>query len=135
LDDAKKTISSFTEQTGIAFEKHAIGIEYYYYFNKEKRTDKLIVGLPELFSIIATEMMDVSITEKHVENAILGSKLFSSTTSRFINDKQFVKRILNQYKALELIDSYWNKEKSTLYWRLTTKGRKVRDDMIVIRNT
>jgi hypothetical protein len=133
LDEAKNTISSFTEQTGVAFENHGVKIEYYYHSNRTKIEKTLIVGLRELFSIIATEMMDVSITESYVEKAILRSKLLSPAYD--FCDRQFVKRILNQYKALNLIDSYWNKENSTLYWRLTAKGRKVRDDMILIRNT
>jgi len=135
LDDAKSTISSFTEQTGVAFEKHVTEIEYYYYDNNNtKKIEKIYVSSPKLFSIIATEMMGVSITEKHIEKAILRSKLFSPSGHNF-KDNQFLKRILNQYKALKLMDSFWSKEKSILYWRLTTKGRKVRDDMILIRNT
>jgi len=134
LDDAKSTISSFTEQTGVAFEKHEIEIEYYYFYYEKKIINNITVSLPELFSIIATEMMDVSITEIHIKSAILGSKFFSSSSS-YLTDKQLIKRILNQYKALKLLDSYWSKENSTLYWRLTAKGRKVRDDMILIRNT
>jgi hypothetical protein len=135
LDDAKSTISSFTEQTGLAFEEHEIEIEYYYNNNRNKMKGKITVSLPELFSIIATEMMDLSINEKLIENAILRSKLFSSSNSLYLTDSQFIKRILNQYKALKLMDSFWSKEKSTLYWRLTAKGCKVRDDMILIRNT
>jgi len=134
LDEAKSTISSFAEQNGVAFENHEIEIEYYYYYYKEKQKKIITVSLPELFSIIATEMMDVSITETSVNNTILKSKLFFSPYDLYFYDNQFVKRILNQYKALKLMDSFWSKENKTLYWNLTSKGRKVRDDMILIRN-
>jgi len=134
LDDAKSTISSFSKQTGVAFEEHEIEIEYFYYDNYNRKTiKKMDVSLPELFSIIATEMMEVSITEVHAARAILRSKLFSSSTSLYLSDSQLIKRILNQYKALKLMYSSFNEKNSTLYWGLTAKGQKVRDDMILIR--
>jgi hypothetical protein len=45
-----------------------------------------------------------------------------------------VKKMLNQYRALNLVYSYWNNDNRELYWGLTNKGRKVRDDTILIRN-
>ena len=51
-----------------------------------------------------------------------------------LDDKQFVKKMLNQYWALNLVYSYWNNDNRELYWGLINKGSKVRDDTILIRN-
>jgi hypothetical protein len=76
-------------------------------------------------------MLDVTIAESEIFNAIK-FKMFTGNT--FFADHQLVKRIMNQFKALGLVYSFWSKEKSNLYWGLTTKGQKVRDDMTLIRN-
>jgi len=137
LTDAQATILSFTEQSNVAFEecKFEIEVEYSYLFHgyNRKDTTKIHFYLPELFSIIATEMMDVMITEDHVKSTIATSKRFPKSSC--IIDNQLVKKILNQLKALKFVYSDWKEKQSKLYWGLTAKGRKVRDDMIVIRNT
>jgi len=139
LAEAKKMVVALTEQTDVAFEECEFTIEYYYFKKRSTGSDKILssitIGLPALFVIIATEMMAVSLAEIHVEKAITGSKLFPSSYSCSLNDRQLIKRILNQLEALKLINSNWSKSSSTLYWSLTAKGRKVRDDMILIRST
>ena len=140
LTNAESTIASFAEQPNVAFEECEIDIETWYPsnsgsgigFKTVQVSHTINVGLPKLFSIIATEMMDVKISEIHIENTIESSNLFSR--SFHIRDKQLVKRVLNQLKALKLVTSSWDEKKSVLLWGLTDKGRKVRDDMILIRN-
>jgi hypothetical protein len=134
LDDAQQTITSFTTQNNVAFNGCTVKIDYIYYYGNDKRkaSDSKEIMLPQLFSIIATEMMDVALTESAIEN-ILKKKLFTTSYNYYFNDAQLIKRLLNQLKALGLIYSYWSNEKSTLFWGLTPKGCKVRDDMILIR--
>ena len=91
------------------------------------------ISLRDLFITIATEMMEVSIVESLVEEAIKVKFLFGKDRC-YLDDKQFVKKMLNQYKALNLVYSSWNDNNRKLYWGLTNKGRKVRDDFILIRN-
>ena len=79
-------------------------------------------------------MMEVSIVEPLVERAIK-VKFLSGKKENYFDDKQFVKKMLNQYRALNLVYSYWNDDNRELYWGLTNKGRKVRDDFILIRNS
>jgi len=135
LSDAKKIISSFSEQPDVAFDECEIEIEVEWYSTKARRdcTQKKIVSLPVLFSIIATEMMDVAISEQHVENAI--KKSLQLQLLSHMKDNQLVKRIFNQFRVLGLVRSSWDAKKSALYWGLTDKGHKVRDDMILIRNS
>lgn len=51
------------------------------------------------------------------------------------DDPQFVKQILNQFKAAGLLHSSWNKSKSTLFWSLTKKGVLTRDQMMLIKKS
>jgi hypothetical protein len=134
LQKANNEIESFTVQNNIAFDDCEIKIDYHYYQSNLRRNNSIKISLPNLFSIISTEMMDVIITESTVCNAIK-RHILSSSSDYYFNDDQLVKRILNQLKALGLLYSFWSNEKACLYWGLTTKGQKVRDDMILIRNT
>lgn len=133
LKAAREEISFLTEETDIAFEDCEVKIEYHYQSQSGLRAGSLNVSLQDLFITIATEMMEVSIVEPLVEKAIKVKFLFGKRESR-LDDKQFVKKMLNQYRALNLVCSYWNNDNRELYWGLTNKGRKVRDDTILIRN-
>ena len=133
LKAAREEISFLTEETDIAFEDCKVKIEYHYQSQSGLRAGSLNVSLQDLFITIATEMMEVSIVEPLVEKAIKVKFLFGKRESR-LDDKQFVKKMLNQYRALNLVCSYWNNDNRELYWGLTNKGRKVRDDTILIRN-
>ncbi len=132
LKNANKIIASLTIQNNVGFDDCNIQIDYHYYDNNFSRNYSNTYTLPELFKVIATQMMDVSITEDAVLNAIK-NYMFSSTSGKYFNDNQLIKRLLNQFKALGLLSSFWSNEKSALYWGLTAKGQKVRDDMILIR--
>lgn len=134
LQNANNIIASFTMQNNVAFDDYNIQIDYYYYDRNHIRRDSgQTIVLPKLFSVFATQMMDVAITEEMALNAIK-SHMFSSTHDKYFKDKQLIKRLLNQFKALGLLYSSWSNEKSNLFWGLTPKGQKVRDDMILIRN-
>lgn len=133
LKAAREEISFLTEETDIAFEDCEVKIEYHYQSQSGLRAGSLNVSLQDLFITIATEMMEVSIVEPLVEKAIKVKFLYGKRESR-LDDKQFVKKMLNQYRALNLVYSYWNNDNRELYWGLTNKGRKVRDDTILIRN-
>lgn len=133
LKAAREEISFLTEETDIAFEDCEVKIEYHYQSQSGLRAGSINASLQELFITIATEMMEVSIVESLVEKSIKVKFLYGKKESR-LDDKQFVKKMLNQYRALNLVYSYWNNDNRELYWGLTSKGRKVRDDAILIRN-
>ena len=133
LKNAESKISSLTLQTDIAFEDMDIEIKYHYEGQYGTNYRSVKTSLVEIFKIIATEMMDVSVTESFVESAIK-SKYLSSTYGKYLDDNQFVKKLLNQYRALNLVYSKWSDKNKSLYWRLTEKGCKVRDDMILLKN-
>lgn len=133
LKAAREEISFLTEETDIAFEDCEVKLEYHYQSQSGLRAGSINVSLQDLFITIATEMMEVSIVEPLVEKVIKVKFLYGKKESR-LDDKQFVKKMLNQYRALNLMYYYWNNDNRELYWGLTNKGRKVRDDTILIRN-
>lgn len=133
LKEANEEIFSLTEQNNIAFENQEIKIEFHYYEDHRKQNRWVTTNLKEIFKVIATEMMDVAITEYSIEETIK-SKFYSGNYLVYLNDSQFVKKILNQFRALNLINSSWSKDNKKLFWGLTSKGRKVRDDLILIKN-
>ena len=132
LFEANKVIVSFTTQNNVAFDDCNINIEYYYYDGNVKRSSNKFASLPRIFSAIATQMMDVTIPETSISYAI-EKQIVKSANSIHLSDSQSIKRIMNQFKALGLVYSFWSDGKSDLYWGLTPKGQKVRDDMILIK--
>lgn len=138
--EKQKIIDSLTEQTDLAFDNCNIYFKYYYYRTvysgsrtKSEKTNKdKNIPLLDLFKVISLEMLDVSITEKGVENAIK-SKLFDETTSIYFEDSQIIKFILNQLCELKLIYSKWSSNQSALFWGVTEMGKKVRNDLLLIR--
>ena len=135
LSEAKKQILSLTRISDVAFEGYIIDIEYKrkvaHYTPSFGTIQK---SLPELFKIIATQMMDVALTEKGIEVTLLEFLFPTETYYYSFADPQFVKKILNQLKALNLLYSQWNDAKATLFWGVTTKGELERNKMILVRN-
>lgn len=137
IEEKDKSIRSLTEQSDLAFEDYPISIPYHYVFtygsrSKEQRNEKVDTSLQELFKIISTEMLDVMVSELAVERVIKRKLPFKGETNS-ISDSQFVKKILNQFKALGLIDSKWDAPKNVLFWGLTKKGEKLRNDLTLFR--
>ena len=137
LGKANQTIQSLTMQNDVAFDNVPVSISYSYSFHNgvysSQASDTVSTSLKEIFIILSTEMMDVSITESKMIDAIIEQLSFKGS-SQYIYDSQLMKRILNQLKALGLVYSTWGKERKALYWGLTKKGEKVRNDMILIRS-
>lgn len=141
LTAAQKTIKELTSTTDIAFEECTFEIKYKYSVSQGKGTafssktysSSQVIPLPEIFEAIATEMMDVMIGERNIESVI--KTLINCSHSVYLEDKLVIKRILNQLKQLNLLHSSWSEKNKVLYWGLTQKGIKVRDDRILIKNT
>lgn len=134
LNDAMEIVHSFTEIKNVAFESCDVKLDYHYTpMGGSRRRGSIEKKLPEIFKVIATEMMDVSLTESAISDAII-SKFTSITGSNvYFDDSQQVKIILNQLRALDLIFSSWSEDRRKLYWGLTAKGKIYRDEMIVMK--
>lgn len=134
LNAAKKELIGIGKNSNIAFEDCPIKVSYVKsnglqgvsYGHKE-------VLLTTIFKIIATEMMEVSVNEEGLSD-ILRKKIFQREWALCsFEDPQFVKQILNQFKALGLVMASWNPDRTTLFWELTEKGEQIRDDMLLIK--
>ena len=141
LDEANKTIKELTSADELAFDDCIYEIKYSYTvyhgkgtsFNSNSYSSIQTLSLPEIFETIATEMMDVKITEKIIELRI--KNLINCDHSIHLDDNLIIKKILNQLRQLGLIYSSWDKNNKALYWGLTTKGTKVRNDKILIKKS
>lgn len=135
LRAAREEVSSLMEQTDIAFEHQEIKIEYYYKNRTQNHKNHEIkkVSLSDIFKAISIEMLDISISESRIKD-VIKTQFLPDYYERGFDDQQLVKKLLNQYRALELISSSWSDSSKALYWGLTKKGRKMRDDMTLIKN-
>lgn len=137
LASVKQELQTITEPSGVAFEGCSISIAYRKDngHNYAPTNGKITRELPELFKIIATEMLDVSLTESAIDT-ILRQKLFAEDSYAYsFRDPQFIKQILNQLKAANLLYSSWSDEKSRLYWGSTKKGELVKNEMVLIKES
>ena len=136
LMEANSQISSLTQVSDLAFDGCKVEIKYKKHSgNYSPIYSSVEKTLPEVFKIIATQMMDVALAEKAIESTLL-LWLFPRETFKYsFVDNQLIKLILNQLKALGLIYSNWNKDRSELYWGLTIRGEAERNQMILVRNT
>lgn len=132
LKEAKKELVALTTQTDVAFEDQAIEIKYHYRTKYGLEHGCVKTNLVKIFEIVSTQMMDVAILETAIENT-LKRYFLGDSISKYLDDEQFVKKILNQFRALKLIYSDWNEERKVLFWGLTKKGCKVRDELILIK--
>lgn len=138
LADLESTVNSLTQQSDVKFEDCKIKIQYEYkkenlMGEKDKKTGTVTTDLKRLFLIIATEMMDVTVAEPALMKALETQLPLKGETPK-LKDRQFVKRILNQFRALDLVFSRWEDDRRVLFWGLTIKGEKERDDQILIKN-
>ena len=133
LYSTKLEMCSLTYASDVAYETCTLTIVYNHVAGLTSSSQgSRSVALPDLFNIIAIEMLDVSISEEAIEKALLNS-LFGNSMLYSFSDKQFVKKVLNQLKALNLISSHWDNDHSILYWELTTRGKKLRDENTLIK--
>ena len=135
LQAANDEIANLTVQTNIAFENKDISIKFYYLDSEHSRVDSTTkASLAEIFDVIALEMLNVSISEYAIEKIIRDKFCYRRLYGvGYINDQQLIKKLLIQFRALGLITSTWVEEQKALFWELTKKGEKVRDDHVLMR--
>ncbi|UWN96412.1 hypothetical protein NQ488_03610 [[Bacteroides] pectinophilus] len=78
-------------------------------------------------------MMDVSLTGSAISDAIKSKYASIIGCMVYFNDSQQIKVILSQLRALGLIYSSWSENAGKLYCGLTIRGRRYRDEMIVVK--
>lgn len=134
LKEAKDTIDELTPNQELAFEECTFKVSFYYYLSSTsgvKHYDSVVLSLPYIFSSISLEMTDVMISQWNVERII--KDLIKCKHKFYIEDESFIKKALIQLKNLDLLCSSWNETSKSLYWGLTKKGTRTRDDMLLIK--
>ena len=134
LSIAEKEIVLLTADSDVAFDDCVFEFHYKYYRgNAQYYHEKKSFKLPELFRVISIAMVDVALSEIAIKIAM--EKQLTGEKTHF-SDEQAVKRVLIQLQALGLVNSKMGTDKdgrAHLYWSLTPKGIKTRNDMVLIK--
>ena len=131
LSTTKEELLSMVNEGDVAYESYDIAISYVRSRNGHTSEGQRSKKLPELFEVIALEMMDVAVTEKKIDMALRRSLFGEDSHLYSFKDAQFVKRLLAQCKALGLVSSRWSEADSKIFWQLTQKGEAERTKRIV----
>lgn len=121
VSEKQSIIDSLMEQNDIAFEDCNIKFDYYYF--------KTVYSGSKSKSEKVSDNKSIPLIVKAIK-----SKLFKEDNDIYFSDSQIVKQVLMQLSELKLIYSFWSDSKSTLFWNLTEKGEKLRNDYLLIRN-
>ena len=136
-DEADLLISELTSYNELAYEDYQLQISFSYMMSsfdslRPIQNEEIVsITLPELFEIIAIELINPKITEKTIKDAIIHKLMPDRYLCRF-SDEQLVKKILTQLKALGLIIASVDETNSTTYWSLTSKGQIEADKKLLV---
>jgi len=130
--EKQRTIDSFKENSDLQFEECIIHFEYYYYAGSSRIHRKIDIPLVDIFKVISLQLLDVSKTESSLEFSIKNSLIDNNKHIHF-SDAQIIKVVLNQLQELGLIFSKWSSENKNLYWGITAKGKRLRNELTLIR--
>lgn len=130
INKKESIIASFVERNDLAFEDEALKIDYEYrtiknnqsfYYNTYEN-----VEFVEIFKAISINMINIGITETKIKSVI---ESILKKPNAIIKDDLVVKQILLQFYGLGLIYSKWSNSKKYLYWYLTDKGVRTRNEL------
>ncbi|MBQ6303751.1 MAG: DUF4062 domain-containing protein [Clostridiales bacterium] len=136
IQEKQTQIDSYSKSNDLAFEDYLVHFEYTYYDygSNVKHYRKQDILLIDVFRVISVQMLNVMITEKSIVNAI-STNIFKTNRTVHFDDPQIIKIILNQLTELGLIYSIWRDNKSDLFWGLTEKGIRKRNELVLVKNT
>ena len=110
----------------LEFEDNPITISY----RKSGTPHFKNLTLKEIFSYVSINMLGVAVrydlVEKYIAKSAGASEVYELT------DSTITKKVCNQFLALKLMTSDWIEGKG-LFYQLTTKGVKLRDEMNLIK--
>ncbi|MBU1145647.1 MAG: DUF4062 domain-containing protein [Firmicutes bacterium] len=126
-----KEIDSFTSiPENLAFEDYELKVQYKIGYESSFYTKT--VTLKEIFKYLSIAMHNVTLSEDYIVE-LVGKCVSNNTRLVTLKDNLLVNILLNQFEHLNLIYSKWNDENKKLYYGLTTKGKKVKDDFHLIK--
>jgi hypothetical protein len=133
LEAANKKIEKLDVQEDLVFDESDYVLKYHYFVKtggiSEKYSGEKSVKLSEIFLIVATALLNLSLNEQALD-IIIREKCFGTARTYILDDIGFVKRTISQMQTLNLIRSHLNEDNSLEYWALTSKGRRIRENMM-----
>jgi len=136
IQELTEIVESMEQIPDLAFENGEVIVEYNYSRppNRTKSSHALKTTFKEIFENICVDFLDVMLPEVKIQISIV--KFIKTKTGHSnidLKDSQIVKKILIQFKGLNLIKSNYSKENKLLFWGLTRKGQQIRDQAILVR--
>ncbi len=132
----KEQISELTYIPDLAFEELKITVPYkkkiYTTHGSYETPQNITTNLPALFCIIATQMLNVMISEDSIEHSIREVLAGDAAYNYTLTNTQFIKKLMLQLEALKLVYSKWSDSKKTLFWGLTKKGELERNKRLLV---
>ena len=132
IEEKQKTIDSFTQKSDLAFDDCIIRFEYFYSLGSSKTYKTKDISLIEIFKVISLQLLNVNRTESSLEYAIK-TNLIDSKRVIYLSNAQIIKIVLNQLLELGLLYSKWSNENKQLFWGVTSKGKKIRNELTLIK--
>ena len=84
------------------------------------------ITIKDIFRYVSVSFINVSMKEEGLLDLV--AKAIDRTYYSYI-DQSYLKRICNQMLALGLFQTYWSEDRKALFYELTTKGIKIRDEL------
>lgn len=133
-EELKGKVEIASQIPDLAFEDGIIHIKCRKMKESSGYYDNAVVNtnFKAVFLYISRDLLDVSATEEIIKNSI-NDFIHTIKAGYYLYETQVVRTILIQLKGLGLVYSKWNKENSKLYWALTTKGARMRDELTYVK--
>lgn len=133
LKAAHVKISTLNEQNNMVFAYYDVSLKYHWSSldNVSGFTgqEEVKIDIRDIFVVITTEMINISLAEDEIESIII-KRFISSSYFISLDDKKIVNTILNRFMDYGLLKPSLNVEKVALYWELTQSGKTVRNNLI-----
>lgn len=135
LNEKRSYIESLNESRQINISEIFVEFKYSYTTNNRgvysNHHNSRTFSLDQIFKVIATEMLDVMITESSIQNSIKRDLILNNSCS--FDDNQIIKRILSTLTIQNLIYSNFDNNNKILFWGLTKLGQYKRNEMIILK--
>lgn len=115
----------------LAFDDIEIKIKYHYYQGNPSRTyyGSTIKTVKDIFKYVSIRMLGVRLSKSAIET-VIKEMIGDSGHNCYLEDKQLVDTILNQFIALGLMTVHFDK---TQFFGLTKKGEKLKNELNLIK--
>lgn len=124
ISEYKKEIENLTKFKGnLLYDQKPITLSFYAYTHGYIHKE---ITIKDIFKYVSVHFINVSLKEEGLLNLI--AKSIDNSYYSYI-DESILKRVSNQMLALGLFRTYWSDNRKALFYELTSKGVKIRDEL------